>query len=59
MGERPSRGTARRWPPGMPTRLVNVVVDAGATPVDIGQGDVLWVVLQDPEGAEFCVLTPR
>jgi hypothetical protein len=43
----------------MPTRLVNVVVDAGATPVDIGQGDVLWVVLQDPEGAEFCVLTPR
>jgi hypothetical protein len=43
----------------MPTRLVNVALDAGATPVDIGQGDVPWVVLQDPEGAEFCVLTPR
>lgn len=34
-------------------------LDAGATPVDIGQGDVPWAVLQDPEGAEFCVLTPR
>ncbi len=28
----------------------------GATPVDIGQGDVPWVVLSDPEGNEFCVL---
>jgi hypothetical protein len=31
----------------------------GATPVDIGQGDVPWVVLADPEGNEFCVLEPR
>ncbi|MGH9243825.1 MAG: VOC family protein [Acidimicrobiales bacterium] len=31
----------------------------GATPVDIGQGDVPWVVLADPEGNEFCVLDPR
>jgi hypothetical protein len=31
----------------------------GARPVDIGQGDVRWVVLGDPEGNEFCVLTPR
>ncbi|MFI5695360.1 VOC family protein [Kribbella sp. NPDC051586] len=31
----------------------------GATPVDIGQGDVLWTVLADPEGNEFCVLEPR
>jgi len=31
----------------------------GARPVDIGQGDVSWVVLADPEGNEFCVLTPR
>ncbi|EFL23112.1 glyoxalase [Streptomyces himastatinicus ATCC 53653] len=31
----------------------------GATPVDIGQGDVPWTVLADPEGNEFCVLTPR
>ena len=27
----------------------------GATRVDIGQGDVAWVVMADPEGNEFCV----
>ena len=27
----------------------------GATRVDIGQGDVPWVVMVDPEGNEFCV----
>jgi predicted enzyme related to lactoylglutathione lyase len=31
----------------------------GATRVDIGQGDVSWVVLADPDGNELCVLTPR
>jgi hypothetical protein len=31
----------------------------GATAADIGQGDVPWVVLADPEGNEFCVLDPR
>ncbi|HEX3647879.1 MAG TPA: VOC family protein [Pseudonocardiaceae bacterium] len=31
----------------------------GAKRVDVGQGDVRWVVLADPEGNEFCVLTPR
>ncbi len=31
----------------------------GATRVDIGQGDVSWVVLADPEGNELCVLAPR
>jgi hypothetical protein len=31
----------------------------GATSVDVGQGEVPWVVLADPEGNEFCVLTPR
>ena len=31
----------------------------GATRVDIGQGDVPWVVLGDPEGNEFCVLRRR
>jgi hypothetical protein len=31
----------------------------GAQRVDIGQGDVSWVVMADPEGNEFCVLTPR
>ena len=28
----------------------------GARRVDIGQGDVDWVVMADPEGNEFCVL---
>jgi len=32
---------------------------AGATRVDVGQGDVPWVVLADPEGNELCVLEPR
>jgi hypothetical protein len=31
----------------------------GATPADVGQGDVTWVVLADSEHNEFCVLTPR
>jgi predicted enzyme related to lactoylglutathione lyase len=31
----------------------------GAVRLDIGQGDVPWVVLADPEGNEFCVLSPR
>ena len=31
----------------------------GAAPADIGQGDVPWVVLADPEGNELCVLEPR
>ena len=32
------------------------LVALGAAPVDIGQGDVPWIVLADPEGNEFCVL---
>ena len=31
----------------------------GARRADVGQGDVPWVVLQDPEGNEFCVLGER
>jgi predicted enzyme related to lactoylglutathione lyase len=31
----------------------------GARPADVGQGEVPWVVLADPEGNEFCVLDPR
>jgi catechol 2,3-dioxygenase-like lactoylglutathione lyase family enzyme len=31
----------------------------GATPVDIGQGDVDRVVMADPDGHEFCVLNAR
>ncbi|MEK9809594.1 MAG: VOC family protein [Candidatus Nanopelagicales bacterium] len=29
----------------------------GAQQIDIGQGDVGWVVLADPEGNEFCILS--
>jgi predicted enzyme related to lactoylglutathione lyase len=38
---------------------VQRLVDLGARPADIGQQDVPWVVLADPEGNEFCVLDPR
>ena len=31
----------------------------GAKRVDVGQGDARFVVLADPEGNEFCVLTSR
>jgi hypothetical protein len=31
----------------------------GARRIDIGQGDVPWIVMADPEGNEFCVLTAR
>jgi Glyoxalase-like domain len=31
----------------------------GASKVDIGQGEPYWVVLADPEGNEFCVLSSR
>lgn len=37
---------------------VQRLLDLGASRVDIGQGDTRWVVLADPEGNEFCVLTP-
>ncbi|GAA2632421.1 VOC family protein [Paractinoplanes durhamensis] len=39
--------------------LVARLIERGATPADIGQGDVPWTVLADPEGNEFCVLEPR
>ena len=38
---------------------VERLLGLGATRVDIGQGEQPWVVLADPEGNEFCVLTPR
>jgi hypothetical protein len=31
----------------------------GAARIDIGQRDVAWVVMADPEGNEFCVLRSR
>jgi predicted enzyme related to lactoylglutathione lyase len=38
---------------------VERLIALGATRVDIGQGDVNWVVMVDPDGNEFCVLTPQ
>jgi predicted enzyme related to lactoylglutathione lyase len=40
-------------------QLIARLTDLGATPADVGQGDVPWTVLADPEGNEFCVLEPR
>jgi hypothetical protein len=38
---------------------VERLIGLGARRIDIGQGDVSWVVMADPEGNEFCVLAPR
>ncbi len=36
------------------------LLDLGARRADVGQGDdVSWVVLQDPDGNEFCLLSTR
>ncbi|NED81315.1 VOC family protein, partial [Streptomyces sp. SID11233] len=39
--------------------LVARLTGLGARTVDIGQGDVPWTVMADPEGNVFCVLEPR
>jgi hypothetical protein len=39
-----------------PAQEVERLLALGARTVDIGQGDVPWTVLADPEGNEFCVL---
>jgi hypothetical protein len=59
-------------PPSEPPRLhldlsgdagqgseVERLLALGARHLDIGQGDVPWVVLADPEGNAFCVVEPR
>ncbi|WP_426562858.1 VOC family protein [Angustibacter sp. McL0619] len=38
---------------------VDRLVSLGAKRIDIGQGEGTWVVMADPDGNEFCVLTPR
>jgi predicted enzyme related to lactoylglutathione lyase len=40
-------------------REVERMLALGATRADVGQGDVSWVVLADPEGNEFCILSSR
>lgn len=59
-------------PPGEPQRLhldlrgaddqqevVERLLALGARHADIGQGNVPWVVLADPEGSPFCVMEER
>jgi predicted enzyme related to lactoylglutathione lyase len=42
------------------TKLIEIgALSLGATQVDIGQGNVSWVVLADPDDNEFCVLSPQ
>jgi hypothetical protein len=38
---------------------VRRLLGLGARYADVGQGDVSWVVMADPEGNEFCVLAGR
>ena len=45
-------------PDGDQQAEVDRLLSLGATRADIGQGDVDWVVMADPDGHEFCVL-PR
>lgn len=46
-------------PEGDQATEVDRLISLGATRRDIGQGDVSWVVMADPDGNEFCVLMPR
>lgn len=39
--------------------VVERLLALGASPADIGQGRVPWVVLADPEGNPFCVMEER
>ena len=41
------------------TQELERLLELGARRVDVGQGDVPWVVLADPEGNEFCLLGRR
>ena len=38
---------------------VERLISLGARRIDIGQGEVTWVVMADPEANEFCVLRER
>jgi len=40
-------------------RWVRELLALGARRIDVGQGEVPWEVLADPEGNVFCVLEPR
>ncbi len=44
---------------GRQADVVQRALDLGAHHLDLGQGDVPWVVLADPEGNPFCVMEER
>jgi hypothetical protein len=46
-------------PTAISKQRVNRLIPLGATRIDIGQGDVSWVVMAGPDGHEFCVMSPR
>ncbi len=46
-------------PPDDQQAEVERVLALGARRVDIGQGEQTWVVLADPEGNEFCILSAK
>lgn len=46
-------------PPQEQAAVVERLLGLGATHLDIGQGDVPWVVLADPDGNPFCVMEER
>ncbi len=48
----------RPYPPDDLAIEVARLERAGARRIDIGQGEVSWVVMADPEGNELCVLSP-
>ena len=45
--------------PHLVHREVERLVNLGATYADVGQAEESWIVLADPEGNEFCVLSSR
>ncbi|MGH8979877.1 MAG: VOC family protein [Acidimicrobiales bacterium] len=45
--------------PGERDREVERLLGLGASRTDVGQGEQSWVVLADPEGNEFCILSSR
>ena len=41
------------------TEMVDRLISLGASRAEIGQGEVPWTVMADPEGNEFCVVRPK
>ena len=54
-----ARGEWHHLEPRLGNGFSALTADAVPSRIDIGQGETSWVVMADPEGNEFCVLTPR